>query len=75
MALQKLVAPSRRLLEHGFGDSDYKNSGYRTFESNIDFEVSLMLLKFLLLSVLLNLYYTQNSFNAGLVQSQRDILI
>ena len=40
VALQKLVAPSRRLLEQGFVGSSYEKN-YRTFESNIDFEVSL----------------------------------
>lgn len=42
VALQKLIAPTRRLLEGGaFTCPGYSMKGYRTFESNIDFEVLL----------------------------------
>ncbi|XP_057299818.1 DNA polymerase delta catalytic subunit-like [Hydractinia symbiolongicarpus] len=39
VALQKLVAPARRLLECGISVSGYGERSYKTFESNIDFEV------------------------------------
>ena len=40
VALQKLIAPSRRLLEQGFTCPGFNQLNHRTFESNIDFEVS-----------------------------------
>ncbi|XP_066916708.1 DNA polymerase delta catalytic subunit-like [Clytia hemisphaerica] len=42
VALQKLIAPSRRLLERGFECTGYPNKCYNTYESNIDFEVRFM---------------------------------
>lgn len=40
VALQKLVAPARRLLESGsFVCPGFPSTGYKTFESNVDFEV------------------------------------
>lgn len=42
VALQKLVAPARRLLECGISVSGYGERSYKTFESNIDFEVKLV---------------------------------
>jgi len=42
VALQKLIAPARRLLESGFSCAGYGQRGYQTYESNIDFEVRFM---------------------------------
>ena len=39
VALQKLIAPTRRLVEGGFDCPGYGQRGYHTYESNIDFEV------------------------------------
>ena len=40
VALQKLIAPARRILEQGFNCPGYGHRSYQTFESNIDFEVT-----------------------------------
>ena len=42
IALPKLVAPARRILETGFSVPGYGEQGFQTFESNIDFEVRFM---------------------------------
>lgn len=41
MSLQKLIAPARRILENGFSFSGHGVKSYTTYESNIDFEVSM----------------------------------
>ncbi|RMX48133.1 hypothetical protein pdam_00014691, partial [Pocillopora damicornis] len=38
MALPKLVAPAKRILETGFKYADLPERGYSTYESNIDYE-------------------------------------
>ena len=38
MALPKLVAPAKRILETGFKCADLPERGYSTYESNIDYE-------------------------------------
>ena len=43
VALQKLIAPARRLVEGGFDCPGYGQLGYHTYESNIDFEVRFLL--------------------------------
>ena len=40
VALQKLIAPARRILETSFMCPGFGERGYQTFESNIDFVVS-----------------------------------
>eukprot|EP00794_Sanderia_malayensis_P008104 gene8104-8972_t len=42
VALQKLIAPCKRILENGFNCPEYGTRSYKTFESNIDFEVRFM---------------------------------
>ncbi|XP_031548890.1 DNA polymerase delta catalytic subunit-like [Actinia tenebrosa] len=42
VALQKLIAPCKRILECGFKFGSYPERGYSTYESNIDFEVRYM---------------------------------
>lgn len=42
VALQRLIAPSKRLLEQGFLCPGYSVQGYQTYESNIDFEIRFM---------------------------------
>lgn len=42
MALPKLVAPAKRILETGFKCADLPERGYSTYESNIDYEVRFM---------------------------------
>ncbi|XP_027041160.1 DNA polymerase delta catalytic subunit-like [Pocillopora damicornis] len=42
MALPKLVAPAKRILETGFKYADLPERGYSTYESNIDYEVRFM---------------------------------
>ena len=39
VALQKLIAPAKRLLEQGFVCPGYPLQGFQTYESNIDFEI------------------------------------
>lgn len=39
MALPRLIAPARRILEGGFTCPGYSQHGYQTYESNIDFEI------------------------------------
>ena len=39
MALPKLIAPAKRILETGFKCADLPERGYSTYESNIDYEV------------------------------------
>jgi len=39
MALPKLVAPAKRILETGFRCAEFPERGYSTYESNIDYEV------------------------------------
>jgi len=40
MALPKLVAPAKRILETGFKFAGFPERGYSTYESNIDYEVN-----------------------------------
>lgn len=42
VAIQRLIAPSKRLLEQGFTCPGYSNFGYSSYESNIDFEIRFM---------------------------------
>ncbi|XP_076115768.1 DNA polymerase delta catalytic subunit-like [Mytilus galloprovincialis] len=42
VAIQRLIAPSKRLLEQGFTCPGYTNHGYQSYESNIDFEIRFM---------------------------------
>ncbi|EDO49294.1 predicted protein [Nematostella vectensis] len=42
VALQKLIAPAKRILETGFRCGHYPERGYSTYESNIDYEVRFM---------------------------------
>lgn len=42
MALPKLVAPAKRILETGFKFAGFPERGYSTYESNIDYEVRFM---------------------------------
>ena len=39
MALPKLIAPAKRILEAGFGFAEFPERAYSTYESNIDYEV------------------------------------
>ena len=39
MAIPRLIAPAKRLLEMGFTCPGYQNNGYQSYESNIDFEI------------------------------------
>ena len=39
VALPRLIAPSKRLLEQGFQCPGYPVHAYQTYESNIDFEI------------------------------------
>lgn len=42
MALPKLIAPAKRILETGFRCAEFPERGYSTYESNIDYEVRFM---------------------------------
>ncbi|XP_070554652.1 LOW QUALITY PROTEIN: DNA polymerase delta catalytic subunit-like [Ptychodera flava] len=42
MALPKLIAPCKRILETGFQCPPYTHGGYQAYESNIDFEIRFM---------------------------------
>jgi len=42
MALPRLIAPAKRLLEQGFQFSSYPTQAYQTYETNIDFEIRFM---------------------------------
>lgn len=39
VALPRLIAPCKRLLEQGFQCPGYSQYGFQTYESNIDFEI------------------------------------
>ena len=39
MALPKLIAPAKRILETGFRFGEFPERGYSSYESNIDYEV------------------------------------
>ena len=39
MALPRLIAPAKRLLEQGFTCPGYSVHGYQCYETNIDFEI------------------------------------
>ena len=39
VAIPRLIAPTKRLLEQGFACPGYSQYGYQTYESNIDFEI------------------------------------
>jgi len=39
MALPKLIAPAKRILETGFRFGEFPEGGYSPYESNIDYEV------------------------------------
>lgn len=40
MAVPKLIAPAKRILESGFKFGDNPERAYVTYESNIEYEVS-----------------------------------
>ncbi|KAK6191029.1 hypothetical protein SNE40_002779 [Patella caerulea] len=42
MALPRLIAPAKRLLEQGFQCPGFGTSGFQSYESNIDFEIRFM---------------------------------
>ncbi|KAL3841404.1 hypothetical protein ACJMK2_019556 [Sinanodonta woodiana] len=42
MALPRLIAPAKRLLEQGFQCPGYSQHGFQTYETNIDFEIRFM---------------------------------
>lgn len=42
MAIQRLIAPAKRLLEQGFNCPGYGQYGFQSYESNIDFEIRFM---------------------------------
>lgn len=42
VALPRLIAPTKRLLEQGFTCPGYSVHGFQTYESNIDFEIRFM---------------------------------
>ncbi|XP_060591908.1 DNA polymerase delta catalytic subunit-like isoform X2 [Ruditapes philippinarum] len=42
VALQRLIAPAKRLLEQGFNCPGYGQYGFQSYESNIDFEIRFM---------------------------------
>ncbi|XP_078587905.1 DNA polymerase delta catalytic subunit-like [Branchiostoma floridae x Branchiostoma japonicum] len=42
VALPRLIAPAKRLLEQGFSCPGYGLHGYQSFESNVDFEIRFM---------------------------------
>lgn len=42
MALPKLVAPAKRLLEFGIRYDDNPERAYTTYESNVEFEVRIV---------------------------------
>ncbi|XP_076450505.1 DNA polymerase delta catalytic subunit-like [Babylonia areolata] len=42
VAIPRLIAPAKRLLEQGFQCPGYSNHGFQTYESNIDFEIRFM---------------------------------
>ncbi|XP_025087757.1 DNA polymerase delta catalytic subunit-like [Pomacea canaliculata] len=42
MAIPRLIAPAKRLLEQGFVCPGYAQHGFQTYESNIDFEIRFM---------------------------------
>lgn len=39
VAIPRLIAPAKRLLEQGFTCPGYSSNGFQAYESNIDFEV------------------------------------
>ena len=39
VAIPRLIASTKRLLEQGFACPGYSQYGYQTYESNIDFEI------------------------------------
>lgn len=39
VALPRLIAPAKRLLEQGFSCPGYSQFGFQAYESNIDFEI------------------------------------
>ena len=41
VAIPRLIAPAKRLLEQGFTCPGYSSHGFQAYESNIDFEVRL----------------------------------
>uniref|UniRef100_A0A668S683 DNA polymerase delta catalytic subunit n=1 Tax=Oreochromis aureus TaxID=47969 RepID=A0A668S683_OREAU len=42
MAMPRLIAPAKRLLEQGFKFSHFPTSNYQSYEANIDFEIRFM---------------------------------
>ncbi|CAH1787413.1 unnamed protein product [Owenia fusiformis] len=42
MAIQRLIAPAKRLLESGFTCPGFGQHGFQSYESNIDFEIRFM---------------------------------
>ena len=44
MALPKLIAPAKRILETGFKFGEFSERGYSSYESNIDYEVIAIIL-------------------------------
>lgn len=39
MAMPRLVAPAKRILEQGFKFAHFGSQGYSAYEANIDFEI------------------------------------
>lgn len=39
MAMPRLIAPAKRLLEQGFKFGPFPTQGYQSYEANIDFEI------------------------------------
>ncbi|XP_052400675.1 DNA polymerase delta catalytic subunit [Carassius gibelio] len=42
MAMPRLIAPAKRLLEQGFKFANFANQSYQAYEANIDFEIRFM---------------------------------
>ena len=53
VALPRLIAPAKRLLEQGFTCPGYSAHGFQAYESNIDFEIRYGLRNFWLKRVLI----------------------
>lgn len=43
MAMPRLIAPAKRLLEQGFKFAHFPIQGYQSYEANIDFEIRYVL--------------------------------
>lgn len=45
MAMPRLIAPAKRLLEQGFKFAHFPTSNYQSYEANIDFEIRCVCLR------------------------------